>query len=60
MIVRPHYNGPIDLACDKCPESIETHCESFNGALAKAKSRGWSVRKSGADWLHFCPDCSCA
>lgn len=58
MIDRPHFNGPISFQCDKCPEVAETHCEEFSGAHAKIKARGWTTRKIGDDWLHFCPDCS--
>jgi hypothetical protein len=56
------WNGPITIWCDAkgCSESTETHCEDFNGALAKAKSRGWRVKNVGSphapEWEHLCPD----
>jgi hypothetical protein len=56
-IERERYEGPITFCCDECGEVEDTHCENFGGALAKLKSHGWTVRKSGDDWLHFCGDC---
>lgn len=59
-IERERYDGPISLVCDgvKCHEYLDTHCEVFSGALAKAKARGWKVRKVNGEWLHFCSDCA--
>lgn len=58
-IEREHYNGPISFTCDErgCHEFDDTHSSDFSSALAKAKSHGWTVRKVGSEWLHFCPDC---
>lgn len=58
-IDRERFNGPIIFMCDgpRCHEANETHCENFAGALAKAKSHGWAVRKVGDEWQHLCPDC---
>lgn len=56
-IERERFDGPITFCCDSCGEIEETHCEQFSGALAKVKSRGWAVRKSGEDWSHYCKDC---
>lgn len=61
-IERDGYNGPITIWCDVrgCGESIETHCEAFSGALAKAKSCGWRAVNVGTqfapEWEHHCPD----
>lgn len=58
-IDRDRYGAPVTFLCDgpKCNEFDETGCEVFSGALAKLKSHGWIVRKSGDKWLHLCPDC---
>ena len=57
-IERERYDGPISFLCDatRCTEVCETHCEDFNGALAKMKSRGWRVSKKGDEWVHYCPE----
>jgi hypothetical protein len=62
-IERSYYNGPISFICDGldenrrgCFDHTDTHCSDFGSALAKAKARGWSVKKVGSEWQHFCPD----
>jgi hypothetical protein len=56
-IERATYDGPVTFCCDSCGEVEDTHCTDFGGALAKVRSRGWTARKDGDDWLHFCGDC---
>lgn len=56
-IERDKFEGPITFCCDECGEINETHCAVFSGALAKVKSRGWTIRKVGDEWLHYCGDC---
>lgn len=58
MIDRDGYNGPIVFRCDDCDEGCETHCTDFPSALAKAKSRGWRVRKGDDGFAHHCPECA--
>ena len=59
-IERDLFVGAIAFRCDgpKCHEYDETHCSDFSGALAKLRSHGWTSRKDGDDWLHFCGDCA--
>lgn len=57
-IERERFDGPIRFVCDDCGDVDETHCENFNGALAKVKSHDWKVRKDGDEWTHLCPDCA--
>lgn len=56
-IDRPNYGGPLTFCCDECGEVEDTHCQEFSGAFAKLKSHGWTARKVGEDWLHYCRDC---
>ena len=56
-IERERFGGPIAFCCDECGEVDETHCENFDGALAKVRSHGWVARKDGDDWFHYCGDC---
>lgn len=58
MIDRERHGGPIIVRCDDCDDICETHCTDFTSALAKAKSRGFVVRKHGDEWQHFCRDCA--
>ena len=57
-IDRDYFNGPITFCCDECGDLLETRASIFEGALAKAKSRGWTAYKSGNDWNHSCSDCN--
>ena len=54
---RDGYNGPITFCGDECGEVDETHCSEWSGALAKVKSHGWTARKRGDEWYHYCKDC---
>lgn len=57
-IERERYNGPISFVCDDCTEVDDTHCEDFDSALAKVKTHGWTIRKVGDEWHHYCQDCA--
>lgn len=59
-IERERYDGPIAFLCDAkgCHEVAETRSTDFASALAKAKVYGWTVRKRGDEWHHYCRDCS--
>jgi len=58
-IERERYNSPITIMCDgrKCPEYIDTETSDFQGAIAKAKSRGWRPVLILKEWSHLCKDC---
>lgn len=58
MIDREGPNRHVTFCCDECGEVEETLCEDFHSALAKAKAHGWTVRRGGEDWQHFCRDCA--
>lgn len=59
-IERDHFNGPITFVCDECGDTDDTHCEDFNGALAKFKSHGGKAFKNPRtdEWEHRCRDCT--
>lgn len=57
MIVRG-AKGEIGLACDACPDGIETEETDFLKALDAAKAEGWKVRRIGGEWAHLCPACA--
>jgi hypothetical protein len=55
MIHRDGYNGPITFECDACEEAqLDTGHDDFKEALAALRHEGWTVRKIGQDWFHFC------
>lgn len=59
-VERDGYNGPVVFRCDgaRCHEYAETHCTDWTSAIAKIKSRGWSVRLVGGEWQHICRGCA--
>lgn len=56
MTITSEPKGPIIFECDVkgCNESIETECFNFQGALLKAKSRGWMPHFVDGEWIHLC------
>lgn len=50
--------GEIVFQCDCCDKTLDTDTKDFDEALSKMRSEEWKCRKSGKDWLHYCPDCN--
>lgn len=48
----------IYFECDakRCANVCDTQLDDFAEALEEAKEQGWSIRKEGNDWKHYCPD----
>ena len=46
------------VVCDGCPDTYDDMTVSFKRFTADIKSRGWTTRRIGSEWTHFCPDCS--
>lgn len=55
MIHRTH--GDITFECDSCGETLETNEDYWSNAWQLAKDEGWTSRKVGNEWNHFCLDC---
>lgn len=49
--------GALTFCCDNCGEVNDTGERDWNAALEEVKGEGWTIRKRGDDWQHFCPDC---
>ncbi len=56
-IEREYFDGPITFICDICGEEDNTHCQGFNGALAKFKSHGGVAKNIKGEWEHHCVKC---
>lgn len=48
----------IYFECDapRCAQVCETEAYDLESALIVMKEEGWTVRKEGGAWKHFCPD----
>lgn len=48
----------IVLHCDgkRCAETLNTELDDFEDAMDEARIQGWTMRKEGGDWKHYCPD----
>jgi len=47
--------GDHIFTCDSCGE-VFTGDDDFTGSWQGAKDEGWSCRKIGEDWVHFCSE----
>lgn len=55
-------HSEITFTCDECWDVLETgvkgrEAHSFHEALGVFKEKGWSSRKNGHEWQHFCSTC---
>jgi len=50
----------FDMYCDKCDETVfwNFEHEEFLEMIREAKSVGWTTKKVGNEWEHYCPECS--
>lgn len=50
----------VTFSCDGegCGADREFYDVSFPEAVEELKGEDWRIKKRGADWLHFCPDCA--
>jgi hypothetical protein len=55
MIQRIH--GKVTFECDRCGEIHDTDEREFKDALRSIREAGWTARKMGDDWLHYCEAC---
>lgn len=58
MTISRDPEGEVYFECDgrRCAEVCVTECTEFESALIIMKEEGWTVRKIGNDWKHYCPD----
>jgi hypothetical protein len=50
------FDGEITFVCDECGHEEHTDTASFDAAKDHIKAEGWSIRKDGSEWMHFCGD----
>lgn len=50
--------GKIVFACDGCDDHLETETDDFAEAGEVRRAAGWSARKHGDAWEHFCRECT--
>lgn len=47
------------VACDTCPDVIETGMDNFKDTMIESRKRGWRSYKGPDDeWAHACPSCT--
>ena len=52
-------HGRLIMYCDYCGDDREDEDDmGFELFINGAKRDGWTIRKSGSEWLHSCPDCN--
>jgi hypothetical protein len=51
--------GEFVAECNDCEaEEFGGVTEDFREFVAEIQAEGWSVKKDGEEWQHFCPDCT--
>lgn len=55
MTTDKQYGNHV-FECDTCSNEFHTGTGNFDAALTMLKREGWTIRKFGAEWKHFCSD----
>ena len=48
------FENEITFSCDECGKEEHTDTAIFDLALRHIREEGWSIRKDGSEWMHFC------
>lgn len=58
MTISKQKDGNYVVACDECPEDIETEQSGFDDARNMAAKAGWrSFKGPDKKWANACPAC---